>query len=479
MKKQSKNTTSKFPSAPKSHIKTSDKHLDGAVILITLNKDISVDKYSHALLSRFMEYINGVIGAKTTSNYNIIPVKQFTIIIPIYVYTNEEANMKPYDLVSKRAVDIQDLLINYNWKSNANKSHLWIVRSLKILGIDIQTTFVMKSYTPNMDMKPINDDLIIKFPDLKYPYIKRHTTEDNSMITQYVDPYLEDMGLFLNLSIPYDETGMSINALHLYEHMLTKCWDNCEAVDRIELNGSTFPLGICYVYTIHKSLDSLLSHLKETLHWLYDSRKPGFWKSVKAEIDFETIRTISETRKERSLTSFGRSDLHAYDLNYDTKIFEYWSNKPYNVLLCLQKELDLSLINYPKISLNNISRPPNIKLSHIPLEVLKVKSIMKSYTRPMSTDKIKSKLLCKDFKTKSFYGIDCKMTSENEDISMYNSVLHPLLYINKYFTDEELSKYVSHHVNPYTCKMFAQAPVQLKNAALYLENPEDPDFDES
>lgn len=457
-------------------ISRNTRALDDTYIFIRYNRECQQNSYSSVLLKKFMDFINGMIGAKTATNYHIERVKNYTIRIPIYVYTNEEAKMNPVDLLEKRVKTVRDFLGNFDWKTT-NKLQLWLVRSLHTLGIDISTSFNIETQMPNNDYAAINDQLIIKFPDLQYPTIKRLKLSDGSMVTMYSDPYIDDYGLFLNLSVPFDEMGMSYNALHLYEHLLTKPWDGLDGKDLLELNGSTYPTGMCFVYTIHKSLDSLKLHMNSTLKWLMQSRDPSFWDGKEEEMKLETIRTISETRKERTLTSMGRSDLHAYDVKYDTKIFDYWSNKPFELLLSGPsefKEISADKLNamIAKHPLRKVPRPENVKFKNIPMDVLKMKKLTGYYILKVETDKIKEQFLKKDFDTNSFFGVDCSMTSKSEDLSMYNSVLHPLLYINKYFTDEELESYVKNHVVPFSATMFSSASAQLKNAGVYASDLE-------
>lgn len=449
--------------------------LDNTYIYIKYNKSSDQNNYSDVLIKKFMDYMNGIIGAKTATNYHIEKVKNFTIRIPIYVYTNEEAKMNPIDLLEKRVKTIMNFLENFDWKT-VSKFQLWLVRSLHILGINISTCFNIETEMPNVDYKKINETILIKFPDIQYPKLRRIKLNDNSMITLYSDPYMDDYGLFLNLSVSFDEMGMSYNALHLYEHLLTKPWDKLNGHDLIELNGSTYPVGTCFVYTIHKTINSLKLHMNSTLKWLLKSRLPDFWKNKEEEINLETIRTISETRRERTLTSMGRSDLHAYDLKYNTDIFDYWSNKPFNILLAGPD--DFNEINEDKLNVlvkkyslrNDIKRPENIKFKNIPMDVLKMKKFTGFYILKDDVENIKNRFLKNDFESNSFFGIDCVMSCKSEDLSVYNSVLHPLLYLNKYFTDEELNDYVKRHVIPFSSKLFSNASVQLKNAGNYLSN---------
>lgn len=468
-------------SKTKVHIIDNIKSLENAWITITPCNDILGDdvirkaktiQYLSLLLKQFLTFLNNMIGAKTTTNYHITNVKNNTIMIPVYVYTNEEAKMDPFELVKKRVNTVRDFVGSINW-DNVNKFHLWVVRSLSMFGINVSNAFQIKTYMPNTDYQMIDDVLLIKYPNIVYPSIKRYELKDGSMINVYVDPYIEDYGLFLNLSVKFDEMGMSYNALHLYEHLLTKPWMNSSSKDLIELNGCTYPVGICYVYTIHRTEEELKIHMNDLLKWLYESREKGFWKKQDENIQVETMRTISETRSERSLTSMGRSDHKAYDLKYNRKIFEYWSNKKYNILISSPEDIKINVENLERLGekykLRSVQRPKNPVFKHFPIDVLRVKNITGERIRKMLTKEIISNIVEGLDSNAGLYGVDCEMKNNIEDLSVWNSVLHPLLYLNEYMTEDELNTYVKNNVVPFSAKFFSEASINLKFGAEYMK----------
>lgn len=471
---------SSIPKHNRIHIERTDRQINDTFIQIAYSKPLDFNAYSSILLKKFMEFINGMIGAKTNVNYHIQKVRNYVITIPIYVYTNEEAKLDPIDLINKRLKTVREFLENYNWHT-ANTFQLWLIRSLHIMHIDISTSFNIRTISGSLQFNNIDEPIHIKFPNLSYPTINRITLHDGSTITTYIDPYLEDYGLFLNLSVTFDEMGMSYNALHLYEHLLTKPWDGLNGSDLLELNGATYPVGTCYVYTIHKSQTSLHTYTNATIKWLLQSRDTNFWANKHKEITLETTRTISETRRDRSLTSMGRSDLHAYDINYDTKIFQYWANKPFQILLAgpnidmnstVIDHLNNLITKYPIHS--DIPRPINQTFKHIPLDVLKMKQITSLHILKGDTKVIIDNFMKNDVQTTSLYGVDCYMKCNDEDLSPYNSILYPILYLNKYYTVDQLNEYIKSHVIPFSARKFSLASTQLKHAGSYLS---DTDFE--
>lgn len=545
-------------------------------ILIRYENDVSkLTNFEKSLLVRMLNYFNGMIGAKTNVNYHIERVTNFMIRLPIYVYGNEESKMNSDELVKKRVNTILEFFKNFDWKV-ANKENLWLVRSLKIMKIDIENCFVLSVVKVNDDgsISVVDEPkkILISSPKLEYATIKRldiketyanstditggdlcddeheddelestqtsgesgknttshsndepsdpkftqsdqpsdqhsdsesrrsypsrkagpvgskmvnsHKTLQNntslksdasnspkdpiSHITYYIDPYLQDFGLFIDLSVPFNDMGMSYNALHLYEHLMTKCWNDCDSKDVILLNGSTYPIGLSFIYTIHSSYSSLVHFLNKTIEFILKARDPKFWESsdMKNEIDLETERTISETRTERSLTSMGRSDFKAYDKKYDVNIFKYWSNLPFRILVtgneCPNLKLE-GLVNLVhKNPLRHISRPPNVKLSSIPVDVLVSKNELGLYTKRLKTSDIIERIMGRDFSENVLFGVDAGLYSLDEDIGVYNSNLHPLLLLNSYFSDEELKEYVKTHVVSNSSKLLSMTSLQLK-----------------
>ena len=442
--------------------------LSDVYIHITLNKNLSdSSRYVQTLINYFLRYFNMMIGSKTNINYNIIDVKDFTIKIPIYVYTQDDAQLKPLELITKRINTIKSFFRDFNW-DNTNKMLHWVIRALRTIDIDITNLLQIsvhideESVLDNINglstlavktqFDKLNSSIEISPPTIEDITFSHVELSDKSKIIYIEDPYANDYGLYVNLSIPYEEMGMSYNSLHLFEHLATKCWKKCKQLDVTELNGSTYPNGISYIYTIHSSRDSLMTHLNATVQWFFTSRLPNFWDNIRDDVDLETQRTISETRTERSLTMFGRSDFKAYTKSYDLKIFEYWSNKPFSILVISPKKvsIDENKLNElcKKYPLRKIEKPRNPTFKNIPSDILIVKSIEKCYNLKCDTKDIVKRFMENDFDEHCYFGIDCACYRLNEKLNSLNCVLYPLLFLNRYISEKDVERFIKSHIFP-------------------------------
>lgn len=430
----------------------------------------------YQLLYRFMTELNQLIGAKTPMNYHtrkVIMDPIPTITIPIYVYSNEDKLIEPEELVKKRL----DTLRSYFEKLDINttsRNMLWTVRSMTIMKYPLE--FILSTSTPNIEAfnDITNEPIHITIPELEYPTIHRDKSQNGDLITYLVDPYVTDYGLFVNLTTSFNDMGMSYNILHLYEHLMTKGWENLPGKDLLEMNGSTFPHGLCYVYTIHSSEESLKLYTEKYLDYYLQSRKPGFWNEdiPKEQLKTETQRTISETRTDRTLITMGRSDYKAYDFKYDTNIFTYWSNRPYELLIVSPKKIKLNL---KTTKTHNIKRPNNITFNMMPLDVMKMKKLQGFSIKKASSKDVKQLIAKPD--AEYTCGLDCTFSADNEDLSVYTSVLHPLLYCNILFSNEELKQFIKTRILPWSCKLYADASITKPYVSLWLnELPNEDDY---
>jgi hypothetical protein len=276
----------------------------------------------------------------------------------------------------------------------------------------------------------------------------------------------------------FEDMGMSYNALHLYEHLMMKCFKNLDLSAMLEANGATYPNGICYVYTIHKTKESLKMYLEQTMRVLHEIRQEGYWKQdpQRDEIKFETKRTISETRMSRTLTDFGRTDINAYKDGYKTEIFDFWSNLPFDVIVTgpdVGPEMydfgDLPR-KYPRRL--NVKRPANIKHKIIPIDVLRSKEYSKSLTQRMTPMYIKELFMSpfmdphKNVHTiledggvnygvyGYLYGLDSCVVCLSENLTKYNSAAMPIVFFNRYYTEKELEKVLNKSNIPTDASMY-------------------------
>ena len=459
------------------------KNLTGSYVIIKPSEEITTNNYSKVLLHRVLSILNALIGAHTNINYHIEKVVDFTIKIPIFSYTNEEKKLSLYDLVDKRINTLRDFLETINWDTMTNKIDRWAVISLRTLGVNISTDLVLTvKIDPTINYPQISDEpLCIPFPKVVLPELERVKFSDNSTITYLSSPLLTDYGVYVNLSVTFDEMGMSWNALHLYEHLMTKGWDNINNTNLVLMNGVTWPNGLCSVFAITSDIPCMKTYAASYIKYFLESRAKDFWKQQTNldSLKLETVRTISETHNERSLTSLARSDLHAYNFEYNTNIFTYWSNKPFNIFIAGPDPIEKLKLNsqtiesYIKINpINHITRPRNITFKNLPIDTLKTKKIQQYHVLSEKLETIRKELLHMSDNTNVLYGVDCKIVSSSEDLGPYNTVIHPLVFLNNLFTTDELVTFVKSTVIPFSCTFFDSCALKNKYAGEYLPEQE-------
>ena len=456
--------------------------LNDSYILIEYNNSQPLTKYSKILLHKFMSMLNSNIGANTNLNYHIEPVKDFKIKIPIHVYTNDEKKLSMSDLISKRISTLTKHLSTIDWSKFTNLQEQWIIYSLKTSGIDISKDFTISTFIDeSIDFENLDHEVLnINLPSAKQPKIKRITYKDGSSILYLSSPYLTDFGIFANLTTDFSEMGMSFNALHLYEHLMTYAWKGIDFGKIKLMNGSTWPNALCSVFVITQTLESMKTFAAAFIKFYLESRDAGFWESKEMidAVKLETQRTISETRLERTLSSLCRSDFHAYDFKYNTKIFEYWSQRPFDLLISGPDSLNKLFMNESTINKfislhpsRKIQKPGNVVYKTLPLDTIKMKELHQFRVIGADKDEIKSRLLNPTSENKALYGIDSKIISDVENLDGYNSVLHMLCYGNRLFTDDELNQFVQKSVIPFSCTFFSDTSLNSKFAGDYLFDP--------
>ena len=94
--------------------------LSNSYMLIEYNNSTPLTKYSKILLHRFMCIVNSRLGSRTELNYHIMPVDNFKIKVPFYLYTNDEKKLAPLDFIKKRVNTLITFLENIDWMSCAN-----------------------------------------------------------------------------------------------------------------------------------------------------------------------------------------------------------------------------------------------------------------------------------------------------------------------------------------------------------------------
>ena len=448
-------------------------------IMIEYDESQPLTKYTKILLHKFMSVLNGYIGANTNLNYHVIPVKNLQIKIPIFVYTNDEKKLKTADLIDKRVNTLINHLENIDWLKHTNMQEQWLIYSLSVSGVDISQNFVLSTMTDgacgynDLDKMPIK----INKPTIYNPKLKRFTYFDGSTITYLSSPYLTDYGVFANLSTTFDEMGMSFNALHLYEHLMTYAWSDLNFEKVKLMNGATWPHALCSIFAITQTLDSMKQFAAAFIKFYLESRDVGFWDREKMSegLKMETQRTMSETRTERTLSSLCRSDLHAYNFTYNTKIFEYWSMRPFNLLIVGPDSLERLYMNKQTIDQyirkhmpRKINKPKNIVFKTLPLDILKMKSINQYHVVKASKEEIHDYLLLARSDNKCLFGLDSKIVSEVENLDPYNSILHVFCFGNDLFNEDELKDFANRSIIPFSATFFSETSLNSKFAGDYL-----------
>lgn len=272
--KKSKQTT-KSTSVP---LKNVNIDLTDSYMLIEYNGEVPLTKYSKILLHRFMGIINSRLGSRTNLNYHILPVENFKIKVPFYVYTNDEKKLDALTLVEKRVSTLTTFLSTMDWTNCANLQELWIIHSLKLLGINISDSFTLSTFTDerigfvDLDKK----ELHINYPTTFNPEVKRVKYADGSTILYLSSKYLNDYGIYANLTVPFSEMGMSFNALHLYEHVMTCGWKKLDYAKLKLMNGATWPDGLCSVFAISNTLLAMKEFAAGFIKYFLESRDANF-----------------------------------------------------------------------------------------------------------------------------------------------------------------------------------------------------------
>ena len=358
--------------------------------------------------------------------------------------------------------------------------------------------FAATEYTLSsmLDIKqhPIN----IKYPDnIQEAQIKRITLKDSSTITYISDPYIRGYGVYSNLTLPFSEMNYSHNLLHLYEHLMTGSWEMLNKANVTLFNGCTYPNGLCYVFTNHNTLNSTRIFLVADILYRIKSRSDNFWNKLeyRAAFEREIERTISETRHERTLGSPGRSDCSAFDFNYNIPVLTYWSRLPFNYLVIGPDSLEALMIKhdmiskemekYPTATLEDKDKPKIRNIKHYPAEVIKLKqnehvtySIMHVDTNILKSIMLENKRSNEsfsDFKDRkhsmrdiyecSLLGYDNALVfheiimNEETRSRTQTSILHPFLFCNRLFTEDEEKELFSKTVFPITLEDIASKSI--------------------
>lgn len=454
--------------------KYSDETANNILLKIEVNNFDSYNYYLKKTINGFLSALSGFIGAKTDIDYfSANNVNNGKLFIHVYHYNENISDLE--QLIDRRI----NTLIKFCETFDTTKEQTYLTKIVNILHANkvnlnsLCTLHAINKITKEDVCPPI--PLILKNPEVNFKRftVKRISFKDESSILCVNDLCAIDYGIYVNLTVPFLEMGMSYNALHLYEHLMMRCFKG-EQLDKLhinEMNGATMPNGICYVFTTHNNVESLKKYLANTIKIMIEIRDMDYWskKEQLNDIALETKRTISETRKSRTMNDFGRSDLHAYTIDgYNTEIFKYWSNKPFDIVVIgpnvsslVNKEAIAKAIK--KQPLNKVKRPSNIKYKTIPIDVLRNKEFSgmftqkcdKEYIKELFSNNVTETERMKVFNDDTFdfgkysylYGLDCYLISLKETLEYYNTYAHPTVYLNKFYSDKELEN-ILNKTNP-------------------------------
>lgn len=413
----------------------------------------------------FMNFISYYIGAKSTINYHMLPARKGKLVIPIYPYELDESHDTPITLIKHKLNELENTISNINW-NNMSKQYFWLIHSMIKLGFSPMDSIQCKIVS---DSLPIKEEFSMDFPiQINVPQkdkdnikVERIVSEDGSVFTTVMDPHVIDYGIYVDLSVPFNDMGMMSNGLHLYEHMVTKAWDNLNETDCVLINGTTSAAGTSYIYSLHRTYDSFKLFVDATMNFVYKARDKTFWESQKMKdaLKVESIRTISETRIGRSHSLMARSDFHAYGNGYGIDVFHYWSNRPFNILCVVNSpsEFFITKDKLDKISkrypINKVLRPPNRKYKQIPVEVLITKMVQKYKIEKVKPLENMKRIYSKKIEKNTLYGIDCKLSVDmvgEENVEKGNSNLHALLFYNRLIDEKTLNDYCNKYVLPFS-----------------------------
>lgn len=320
--------------------------LVSSIIVNESNKE----KLSQNFISFFC-LVNQLIGAETDVNYRIIrPVYSYeeiddnestgsnseilTVTIDFNFQLNNPQNIEYNKIVFNKLTVIENYLRNKNWSIETKEVKRYL-RNILIHNKKFEAKLIYEDYSS-----------IISFscPELINTIkVKESKAKDNNSIEiiQIVDPLINDCGIFVDVSKDFSVFKYGYNYLHLFEHIITYAWRNCDKNNLKLLNGFTSLNANCLIYAVVEDYSTLISYLKSYLEFHISLLIDGFPSEC---LSIETNRTMSETLNEKSLTSFGRTDSIVYSkLGYEIDILKH----------LLQDSLKIYLVTNVEIILDN------------------------------------------------------------------------------------------------------------------------------
>ena len=437
------------------------------------NKDII-----YTLLYEYMRFLNHLIGFSTNIEYRINPVSNLSIMYEVKNYTNEQTKMNINDLAMEKFNTIVNFCKTIE-EEKFNTFILWVIRNLQqlfsfsdsIKDIKVKDILIIRAICKGKPFK--SSRLCVKIPHIIKPTYEVERFKGGT-IRQFIDPYIKNTMICIDYSKPLQEMSYFYNCLHMYEHYVTHAWEKLSSLDVLDINGSTYFNGLCYVYTVTDKQKTAKDRLISSILFHIKSSDVEFVRSNKA-METETFRTISEAYTLRNITRLGRSDQQAYEGVYSPEVFAYWSSLPMNILVITNEKIDINLskINefYDRFHVD-AKQPKKPTFDWLPLESHEIHYLNSQHTFKRPTEKILEKIYNNACK-RAFYGIDNKTyiyqneieflqghkdnknkKIKKEDLGMYQSHISPLLFFANYVDDTKVRDYISKNVFPREASLF-------------------------
>lgn len=448
-----------------------------AYITITLIDDVkkAISKtkdrdFMMTLIRNLLSTLNYNIAFHTTIEYRISPVINYVITYQIKNYTTKQTEKGVNDLAKEKFDVIDNFCSNIDEKY-FNNFNMWALRSLEIVmknyketnKFSVRNLFEMKAIVNAKTVKQKN--IFIKYPEIKYPKYDITTLIDGSTIRQYIDPYVSNYMVCVDYSKDMSELSYHYNCLHVYEHYTTHAWDKLSSINVIDLNGSTYFNGLCYIYTTANNKEDIRDRLISSILFHIKSSDADFVKKTEV-LKTETLRTISEAYILRNITRLGRSDQQAFNTGeYSPNLFAYWSSLPQNILVITNEKIEFNVdkINeFYKEHHKTVNQPEITKFDYFPIESYQTHYLTGQHTFKMDKNEIIKNIYSNKYES-CFYGLDTKTiayTNEQEFIHgqtkkleidpdmSYQTLLSPLLFFAKYVDKNTIDKYIKTNVFP-------------------------------
>lgn len=392
--------------------------LVSSIIVNESNKE----KLSQNFISFFC-LVNQLIGAETDVNYRIIrPVYSYeeiddsetststseilTVTIDFNFQLNNPQNIEYNKIVFNKLTVIENYLRNKNWSIETKEVKRYL-RNILIHNKKFEAKLIYEDYSSIISFECPELINTIKVKETKSKNsveVKSKSKVDSSVdvksktkvktkvdpsssisIIQIVDPLINDCGIFVDVSKDFSVFKYGYNYLHLFEHIITYAWRNCDKNNLKLLNGFTSLNANCLIYAVVEDYSTLISYLKSYLEFHISLLVDGFPSEC---LSVETNRTMSETLNEKSLTSFGRTDSIVYSkFSYEIDILKHLLQDSLKIYLVTNTELsfdssvkklisdfDKALVKFNKSFKFDESKFTK-SFDYIPLSVLKEKEL--------------------------------------------------------------------------------------------------------